>query len=199
MLQFGERVPVVTGRNRGGFGGAGGDSAIYTQASVGTMITAVARIDGGDVIADIKFERSSVAGRPAEAADANAAPQGTNTVSVQTTVRAKTGEPLLVGGRQTGGKEAGQTWLVLTASVAAARPEAVPEPKPAAAKGPVDELKIVQLKHAAAAALANVLHDTFAREPIRIAVDERTNSLLLRGSPERLEAVLALVARLDEP
>ena len=150
-----------------------------------------------------QFERrDSCRGQRAQAegdAANAAAPQGTNTVSIQSTVRAKPGEPLLVGGRQTGGKESGQTWLVLTASVAATPQPAVVEPKPAAAKGPVDQLKIVQLKHAAAAALANVLHDTFAREPIRIAVDERTNSLLLRGSPERLEAVLALVARLDEP
>ena len=206
QLQFGGHVPLVSGRNfaGGGRGGFGQGGATYTQISVGTLISAVARVEeSGTVVAELKFERSSVAPRPAEAAEADAdagAPQSTATVSVQTTVRVKPGEPLLVGGRQTGGKEAGQTWLVLTASVAAAPKPEVVEPKPAAAaKEPIDELKIVQLKHAAAAALANVLHDTFAREPIRIAVDERTNSLLLRGTPARLEVVLALIARLDEP
>ncbi len=210
MLQFGERVPLVTGRSGGFGGGRGGDfaqgGAVYSQASIGTMITAVARVDGsGDVIADVKFERSSVAPRPADPAEANAAaPQGTNTVSVQTSVRVKPGEPLLVGGRQTGGKDTAQTWIVLTASVAAG-----PEKKAAAVDSSEvtgivasvddsdDKIKIMQVVNASAPALAKVLSEIFSQQPVRIAVDARTNSLLVRGPAADLEIMRAVVLHLD--
>jgi type II secretory pathway component GspD/PulD (secretin) len=201
-LQFGEHVPLVTGRNVFGGGREGRPQvgATYSQTAVGTMISAVARVeDGGAVLAELKFERSSVAPRPAEAAEADpAAPQGTTTVSVQTSIRLNPGEPLLVGGRQTGGKEASQTWIVLTASVAAggAKP-AVAEPKPAAAAAIDEQFKILSIVNASAPELAAVLSQIFQREPVRIAVDVRTNSLLLRGSPDTLEIMRNVVLRLD--
>ncbi|HZN35690.1 MAG TPA: secretin N-terminal domain-containing protein, partial [Pirellulaceae bacterium] len=165
----------------------------------GTMISAVSRVEAdGSIVSDLKFERSLVTPRrqPEGGDPAAITPQGTASVNVRTTVRARPGEPVLVGGRQHGsGKDAAQTWLVLTASVA---PRAAGEkPKAAAAAGPEEELKIVQLKNASAPALATVLASVFQRE-FRIAVDERTNSLLLRGSPERLVIAVALIARLDE-
>lgn len=203
-IQFGEHVPIVAGRTiRGGGGGPGGAGgfpgvASFTQVAVGTMVETVSRVESAEaVVISLKLQRSSVTPAPpaAEPADPNTPPQGTMTLNIQATVRAKPGEPLLVTGRQlSSGKETTQTWVVVTASVGAG---AAPEKK-AAAVLDGDQLKIVQLKHAAAPALANVLVGVFQREPLRIAVDERTNSLLLRGSPASLEIVLALITRLDE-
>lgn len=75
------------------------------------------------------------------------------------------------------------------------------------------EFRIFALKHADAAEVATVINSMFGREPrrggfntpnnpnvvtdLQVAVDHRTNSLLVRGSPADLEIVEALTQRLD--
>lgn len=195
-VQFGERVPLQSGRV---FRGGGDAQNSYTYVQVGTLVSAVSRVESdGAVVTQLKLERSGVAPqKPGEAADPNAfTPQVTVTLNVQTTVRVKPGEPLVVSGRQLSSvKEAAQTWVVLTASASAAP---AGDKKAAANASDEPQLKIVQLRHAAAPALANVLGGVFAKERVNIAVDERTNSLLLRGSTTALEAMLAVISRLDE-
>lgn len=206
-LQFGEMTPIVSGRTIRGGGGpgggfpGGGNIANYTQVSVGTHLTTISRVESADaVVTNLKIQRSSVS-PPQAADDPNAPPQGTVTLTIQSTVRTKPGEPLLVTGRQVkGGKEAAQTWVVLTSHVAAAPAAAAPAAaanKQTAAPVNDETLKILQLFHASAPAMANILNDVLNREQIIVAVDQRTNALVLRGEPGALEVARALIMRLD--
>ena len=215
MVQFGEQAALVSGRSqrggeRAGFGPGGLQSAaVYRTADVGTIVQATARVEAdGGLVVQLNVERSRVAAAPAEGEGAAAnpdVPQGTTRVSFQSTVRAKSGEPVIVGGRQyASGKEATQTWIVLTASVAAggapgaAPAAAAPANKAAQAAPPGQEIKVFQLKHASAADLAGVLADVFGPHQIRFTADARTNSLLVLGPSERIALAEPLVIRLDE-
>ena len=61
------------------------------------------------------------------------------------------------------------------------------------------EIKIFKLVHSQAEASSELLSDLFPQEDIRIAVDERTNSVIVSAdSAERLEAIEAVLLRLDE-
>lgn len=204
-IQFGELAPIVSARNmtgggRGGPGGFGGVSNSYTQVSVGTQVATVSRVESADaIVTDLKIQRSSVtpAAQPAaDAADPNAfTPQGTVTLNIQTTVRTRPGEPTLLIGRQLkSGKETTQTWVVLTASVAAAAPA---EKRTGALQEAEERLKVFQVVNGSAPAMANVLMSVLQREGVRIAVDERTNTLVMRGDPGQLEIARALISRLD--
>jgi RNA polymerase sigma factor (sigma-70 family) len=66
--------------------------------------------------------------------------------------------------------------------------------KPAGAR---DEIKIVRLKHASAEALAKTLQTTFTKSDIRIVSEGTSNSLLLVGSPDAMDAVVQVIAELD--
>src|SRR4029434_6469966 len=84
-IQFGEMTPIVSGRTiRGGGPGGGfpgGNTANYTQVSVGTHVTTVSRVESADaVVTDLKIQRSSVS-PPQPADDPNAPPQGTVTLT----------------------------------------------------------------------------------------------------------------------
>ena len=67
------------------------------------------------------------------------------------------------------------------------------------------EFEIIELRYAVAADTAEALgqllegaaHGGASGERVKVLADERTNSLLVSGSPEHLERVRTLVARLD--
>jgi len=129
MVQFSELMPRATGRTIAarGFGGADGAGprgvTQYTDISLGTMLSASAHVeDNGRIAIDLKVSRSRLVPQKAEGAAADATdftPSSVATLTVESSLTAKPGEPTLVGGRQTtGGKEATQTWVVLTVSLA---------------------------------------------------------------------------------
>lgn len=213
-IQFGERVAVPSARNvlpggargRGGefgpdFGGrgegAGGFAQTsYTQVSVGTLITAVSRVEGdSSVVTDLKIERSGVT--PPRPADAGGfAPQGTTTLSVQATVRSKPGEPLLVTGRQQGsGNDATQTWVVLTSTVAAAPAAAAQR----AAAGGQRELRTYQLKYAPANETARLVAEIMSSQPVNFLMtpNARLNALHVQAPAAQHKALEALLDVLD--
>jgi type II secretory pathway component GspD/PulD (secretin) len=166
--------------------------------SVGTTINAVARVESAEaIVVDLKVQRSNVTPKPpADPANPDAfTPQGTATLSIETTVRSKPGEPMLVTGRQLqSGKEGTQTWVVLTSQIASAAPA---EKKTGAAGEAEERFKVFQLVNGSAPAMANVLSSVLQREGVRIAVDERTNTLVMRGEPLQLDIAQALIQRLD--
>jgi type II secretory pathway component GspD/PulD (secretin) len=60
-------------------------------------------------------------------------------------------------------------------------------------------LKIVALKNAKAADLAKTLNAVFGKaDGLAVATDDRTNSLILQGKPEKLLEVAALIQELEE-
>jgi type II secretory pathway component GspD/PulD (secretin) len=64
------------------------------------------------------------------------------------------------------------------------------------------EMRIVRLAHARADAVRDMiasLMDDARSGDLRITTDERTNRVLLNGSPERLEEAIEFIRMLDEP
>jgi len=86
---------------------------------------------------------------------------------------------------------------VLTTQVAAAAP---PADKRTGAVQEADEtFKVFQVINGSAPALANVINGVLQRKDLRISVDERTNTLIMRGSSDQLDVARAIIARLDIP
>ena len=103
---------------------------IYSDINVGTLAQAISRVnEDGSVITQLTIERSGVAAAAVREAPAIAAREGAAeqasfeppppivTLTTQTTVRLKPGQPLVISGGQPSSKESGQTWIVVTASV----------------------------------------------------------------------------------
>ena len=70
---------------------------------------------------------------------------------------------------------------------AAKAPEAVPKP----------QLNIFHLRDLNAPELASTLKELYAGEKIRIAAHASTNTVIMRGTTEELEAIRSIVARLE--
>jgi general secretion pathway protein D len=60
-------------------------------------------------------------------------------------------------------------------------------------------LVLIQLTHAGAVETAAALTEAFAERRLEVWADERTNRLVVRGRPDRIESVRSFVARLDRP
>lgn len=193
--QFGENAPLVTGRQEGGFPGGGGRGSVYSMQNLGTMVQATARVEqDGKILVELSVERSRVA--PAKPAEGDAAPEPRRIVhqNTRTTVRLASGSSVLVGGQQSvAGADATQTYVVLTATVAEPAKAAAAE-----AARPGAELKVFTLAHARAGDVLQVLQNVFQRQGIRLAADERTNSIIAQGAADQLDIARALIQRLDE-
>ena len=79
-----------------------------------------------------------------------------------------------------------QTWILVSADAQAS-------PRAEAAV-----LKIIALKNAQADAIAALLSALHRGEDYRLAVDARTNRLIVSGSPALLERIVPLIAELDQ-
>jgi len=224
-VQVGERVPVAisrasVGRGRGGFGGAvreparepardapprdapADDSAFtysYQMMNVGTLVSATPRVDDrGSVILELKAEQSRLADVPQRDGDipgeAWAQRQRTISLTTQSTLRLTPGEPALVDAFQTSGdnKSSGE-FIVVTAHL-----DDSPPARRAAADAPVAETRIFALNSANARDAVKVLQQLFAGMPVRLSVDERTNSVLAHGQRGKIEEMEAILQRLDQ-
>ena len=190
QFQFGEKVPVVTGQERRG--PRGESASAISLENVGTIVEMLPRVEpDGSILLQMTLEKSRLIALHPVLEAPTPLPPRTSTISSKATVRLKSDEPTIVAGQQSEDKDNGQTWIVLTASAEAA-------PERAAAAGPAHELKVFQLRFAAAADLAKVLSSVFEKEPVRIAAEVRTNSILVQGPAENLAMVEALLLRLDE-
>jgi type II secretory pathway component GspD/PulD (secretin) len=192
--QFGENAPLVTGRQEGGFPG-GGRSSMYSMQNLGTTVQATARVEqDGKILVELTVERSRLA--PAKPAEGDAAPEPRRIIhqNTRTSVRVASGSSVLVGGQQSvAGGDATQTYVVLTATVAEPAKAAAAE-----AARPAAELKVFTLTHARASDILQVLQSVFQRQGLRLAADERTNSIIAQGAEDQLEIARALIQRLDE-
>jgi type II secretory pathway component GspD/PulD (secretin) len=199
MVQFGERVSVVTGRVA--FPGRGEGARGFAQESVaqeqiGTMINLTARVDEDEsILVELKAEQSRLTPSPAKPAGEDAAAasvprQGTETITSHTTVRVPPGKTVVAGSKTTKTEQGTvQTWILVSASAEAARPK------------PADEaavLKVYTLAHAKAESLAELIQTVFRGDDVRIGVDSRTNSLVVQGEDQKLDVVHRLIERLDE-
>ena len=84
------------------------------------------------------------------------------------------------------------------AKAAVARDE--PRPGVAGPEAVVDQFQVVHLKSATASDLAKTLQSVFGNKGVLVIVaDQRTNTLVLRGSQKHIEEVMLLVRELDIP
>lgn len=197
-VQFGAMAPVVTGRE---FSGRGGGVPSYARQNIGTTVQATARVEAdGTIVVELTAERSQVAAAKA-AADAEAdartmpEPQSISQSTLRTTVRAISGQPVIIGGQAaTAGQDSAHTYVVLTAS--AAKPAKDDGAKAAAT--PRGSIKVFSLTRAKASELLKALRPILGDQPIVLAADDRTNSILASGTQEQLETAAALIQKLDE-
>jgi type II secretory pathway component GspD/PulD (secretin) len=206
-VQFTELTPRATGRtmvggfSRGGDGAGPRSNTVYSDVSIGTTLSAVAGMaDDGQIALDLKVTRARIVPHKAEAqpdAAADFTPSSLATLTLESSLKVKPGEPTLVGGRQTtSGKETAQTWVVVTVNVAGGSGTGTTS-KTSAAPAAANEIKIFRLKYASADQLAPVLQQVFIGSPLTIAADARANALLVRGPTERLNALSGLLPELD--
>jgi type II secretory pathway component GspD/PulD (secretin) len=194
-IQFGETIPLVTGRQTvpEGFPGGRGGGSTYSLQNLGTTVEATSRIEqDGTIAIQLSAERSRLP-KPRAAAEGDAPPaiesRRITQTTARTTVRVTSGKPEIVGGQaMTSADNSIHSYIVLTATV--------PDGAKAAA-APESALKVFALNHARASDLVQVVRAMLRNESITIAADERSNSLIISGPPESLSIVEALLARLD--
>jgi type II secretory pathway component GspD/PulD (secretin) len=196
-IQFGETVPLVTGRQTvpEGFPGGRGGGSTYSMQNLGTTVEATSRIEqDGTIAVQLSAEQSRLP-KPRPPAEGDAPPaiesRRIAQTTARTTVRVTSGKPEIVGGQATTSADSSvHSYIVLTATV--------PEGAKAAA-APESMLKMFALRNAQAADLVLVIRTVLRNEPLTVAVDERSNSLVINGPPDSLSIVEALLVRLDAP
>jgi hypothetical protein len=201
-VQIGERVPVAMARNAGGFGrGAQGEgrpvSYSYNIQDIGTLVNAAARVEeGGAVLVDLQVERSQLAPseRPADEAPDEIARQKTVSLTSQSTLRLKPGEPAIAEGWQsTSGNETSGVFIVVTATV-----EKGGAGRPAAAERDAGaQLQVFALGNVKAGDMHRVLQQVFGDSGIRISVDEANNRVVVYAPHAQLETIRELIQVLD--
>jgi type II secretory pathway component GspD/PulD (secretin) len=205
-VQLGERVPVATARNARGFGGRGsaeGDGAFsysYAMQDIGTMIMATARVEESEtVLVDLHVERSRLAlsDRPADEPQDEIARRKTVSLTSQSTLRLKPGEPAIARAWQTtAGQESNGVFIVSTAQV-----EASGLGRAAAAQRDGDaRLQVFSLRNAKAGNAQRILTMVLAEklgDRARIGVDENTNRIIVYATAEQHEIIEQLLQHLD--
>jgi hypothetical protein len=202
-VQIGERVPVVSARNVGGGFGRGGAaegrpvSYSYNIQDIGTLINAATRVEeGGSVLVDLQVERSQLAPseRPADEPTDDIGRVKTVSLTSQSTLRLKPGEPALAEAWQsTAGQETNGVFIVVTATV-----EKGGSGRPAAAeRDAAAQLQVFVLGNAKADDMHRILQQVFGDRAIRISVDEGNNRIIVYAPQAQLESIRELIQVLD--
>lgn len=119
MLQVGATVSVQTGSVRTG---AGRESRVYQDVSIGTVIQLMTKVVGDHVLVELDFSKSDVTPR---SDDDPELPQGTSQLTHQTALQIKDGNAQLVGrmmSRESGDKKQALQLIVLAEILDAATP-----------------------------------------------------------------------------
>lgn len=202
MVQFGERIPLATGRspNRGfrpagNVAGEGATAVSYSYENVGTIVQMTPHIESGKVVLHCNVEQSRVASRkPAADKDEEAfQPSGIETITAKSVVQIKSGGTALLASRQLSqGENSAHTYILVTATIAAG------DKKEVRKKG-AGEIKVFHLVHAKAEKAANMLQElSKGKSDVRIAADARANALVVQGSAADLAVFEALLVKLDQ-
>jgi type II secretory pathway component GspD/PulD (secretin) len=202
-VQIGERVPVAIARNASGFGGRGGAaegrpvSYAYNIQDIGTLINAATRVEeGGAVLVDLQVERSHLAPseRPADEPQDEIARQKTVSLTSQSTLRLKPGEPAIAEGWQsTSGQDTNGVFIVVTATVEKGGPARAA----AAERDAGAQLQVFVLGNVKAGEMHRVLQQVFGDSAIRISVDEANNRIVVYAPQAQLDSIRELIQVLD--
>jgi type II secretory pathway component GspD/PulD (secretin) len=206
QFQFGETTSVIIGRTFGfggsrgspaGQAGAGGPQSIanYQQEQTGTMVRATARVVDAGVMAEFSLEQSRFDKSRPVAEDSPVTPPEKAVTHVKTTILIPRNETVLLGGFERTGNGVTQRTVVLVAAN-------VTGPAVAAAairNGKPRELRVFALKHADCGAMQTLLAELLAPRELTVAVDARTNAVLVQADSETMSVVEAVLLRMDEP
>ena len=208
--QYGEQAAVVTGRSQFGSGRAGGGGVSISHQNFGTLLSVTPSVnDDGDITIKLVLEKSG----QAKAAPTDEQKEATEVglppavlmINIQTMLRMRDGQTVVAQAMDSSsGKDSSQTIVLVTARVIGEQGDA---PKKAGARkiskekvrnGKEDvEVRIWKLRNAQAADAARYLGGLLDDPSLEITIDERTNSLLVRGPVATLKKIDAVVAKLD--
>lgn len=206
-VHVGEKSPYVVNQGtidpqirRGSGPGPGAASVVYNWQETGTVVSATPRVeDEGTILIELQVEKS-IAPRdvPKTAAEPEkpTLPGRFATLRANSTVRVPNGQTVIVQGLEIfSEKETSQTTILVTARVEQVAKGA--GSKSVSTRNDY-EIKIFALKSASAASAATIVSSIFDGRPVKIAIDERTNSLILQGPRREFEAIEAILLRLDD-
>lgn len=208
-VQLGQRIPLATGRTsfpRGPSREGPSFATNYTTENFGTTVRGVGRIHDGAILMDITVETSRPApdaGKPSAESESEIVPPRTVSLNTQSTLRLEPAKELLVEGVQTiSPDESMRQVLLVTARVIAPAPvrsDTAPVSSAAPATTPTSETRIFALRNLDSSTAANTIQAIFGDGLLRVAAvrDNDVNSLLVRGNPEHLAEIEAVLLRLD--
>ncbi|MDZ4687069.1 MAG: secretin N-terminal domain-containing protein [Planctomycetaceae bacterium] len=207
-VQFGESVSVIAGRTFG-FGGSrgtapggpgnppgsGGPTSIpnFQQQQTGTMVMATARVVESGVLAEFSVEQTRIdKARPA-AEDPQAAPPSKPMLMVKSSVTIPRDGTVLLGGFERTADDVTERTVVLVSATASG--------PPAGAAGAEKQqiLQMFSLKRLDGGSVQKTLEEMLVNQPVRIALDARTNSLAVLADKDTLAEIKTLIQTLDEP
>lgn len=116
LVQVGQMRARVTGATRS----AGGQTVkSYQNVNVGTLLSAIARIDGdAGIVMDLQFEKSELVAREPDAEDQDGVvSQYVVTSHQQTTIRVRDGEAMLVSGAESVPDNSDNTLLIVAVQI----------------------------------------------------------------------------------
>jgi type II secretory pathway component GspD/PulD (secretin) len=180
------------------------------MTNVGTLIAFTALVqDDGSILAELDIEKSRLDETPRQeeggvagggtgdgAVDGNVEPPRTVTIKIQTTVRIPEGQTVIVSGmRESTSGDSSEALVLVTARVLDSPSAVGSQP---AATDTTRVVKIFSLRTTRAHEAAEFLHSLFGEGPMKVAADERTNSVLVSGDDKEVQKVEAILLRLDE-
>jgi len=199
-VQHGEQASIVTSQMSAA-GGRGASRVAYSRQSLGTLITATPRIDGGDVVVELQVERSSL--EPAATGEEPpgeaelAVPPSIVTLTTKSTLRVASGQCVVAYCKESSvATDQAQTQLILLS--AHVTPATAAGTQTGAAESEKSEMKVFSLRFLQAASAQRMIETLMQAPGLRVAADERANTLIAMGSPERLAQIEALLVRLDQ-
>lgn len=186
--QIGETRAVLSDRGdprRRGF------SRSYSRQNFGTMVSVTPSVaSDGDVVMELTLEKSGLQGEasPMEEGE-TASPPGTRTMSISNALRVKPGRFVVV----TSSARRSKSGLDRVVVIAKA------DTGPGATAAP-PQVVVMTLKHAAAAEAVKIVAQVLGgRSKTSVTADERTNSIIARGSLADVKIIEAILMRLDVP
>jgi type II secretory pathway component GspD/PulD (secretin) len=203
-VQLGQRVPMPIGRTMRGGSREGGPSfaTTYNTENLGTMVRAIGRLHEGAIIVELTVEttqRAPEAAKPDSDAAAEVTYPKIASLNTKTTLRLEPGKQLLVEGVQAiSPEESLRQVLLVTGNIIAPAPQdakAAAAGLPPAAKQVHTE--ILRLQSLNASVAGRLLESMFREYELWFYAVDDANSLILRGAPEHVAEVQAVLGELD--
>lgn len=201
-LQVGETTPVATGRTiRGGGPPGGGFPATvnYSMVNVGTLVRVTPHVDErGAIVLALEIDRSRLAAKAKAEGAVDPEPARTVSITAKSTLLVPPGQTVLLSGAREFANDTTTDLLILVSGQVSETPQAKPKAAATSRNTPAKTLNLLPLHQIRATDAAQRINETLGQRDLSVAVEERTNSLLVLGDAAGLQAVKVLIAELDK-